>query len=98
MSDEEILRLVNEQWSTKFDHERITASVEMNTPSRIRVRVHRMYSPPGLTFAQLEGLAAAFGTKNIDAGDTFADGGCETCDYGSEYGFVLDIRLPAVNA
>ncbi len=66
--------------------------VEINTPSNIRVRIFNMYSPPGVTFYQLMELSEKFGTKQINAGDDFSYSGCETCDYGSEYGFDLDIR------
>jgi len=92
MTDEEVLAIVAKQWESQWDHERVTLAVEENSPRRIRVRVSRMYGPPGLTFAILMALSEAFGTKQIDANDTFSDSGCETCDCGSSYGFTLDIR------
>lgn len=63
-----------------------------NSESNIRVQLTSMYSPPGLTFAQLMLLSKAFGTKQIDAGEKIAESGCETCDYNSCYGFVVDIK------
>ena len=72
MSDEEILGIVNEVWKTQWNHDRITATVELNTSTRIRVRVERMYSAPGLTFAHLEALAA--GAAGISGNDRVTDG------------------------
>ena len=36
-------------------------------------------------------LAKEFGTDNIDKYDDIARSGCDTCDYGSKYGFAVRI-------
>jgi hypothetical protein len=58
----------------------------------VRINVSAMYEAPGLDFAKLSALAEFFETKNINDDDRFGSGGCETCDYGSSYGFELVIR------
>jgi hypothetical protein len=37
-------------------------------------------------------LAEFFDTKNINDDEKFSNGGCETCDWGSSYGFELVVR------
>lgn len=56
------------------------------------ITLSKMYSAPGLNFEALMALSEFFGTKNINDDDRFYSGGCETCDYGSSYGFTLSIR------
>jgi hypothetical protein len=58
------------------------------------VTVSAMYEAPGLSFANLCDLAEFFETKAIHD-DRFGSEGCETCDYGSEYGFRLRISPEA---
>ena len=50
-----------------------------------------MYEAPGLSLTQLIKLSDFFGTRNI-RDERFSYGGCETCDYGSCYGFTLEVR------
>jgi hypothetical protein len=55
-----------------------------------------MYESPGITFAKLQGLAKLFKTDNIDV-DNYSQGGCETCDFGSDYGHTIQILDPKKN-
>ena len=55
-----------------------------------------MYSAPTLQFAKLKKLSEIFGTEKIDV-DDFGHGGCETCDYGSEYGHEITLINPTKN-
>ena len=66
-------------------------AVKRNDQGEVRVSISSMYEAPGLTFAQLMALAEWFDTKDI-ADERFHSGGCETCDYGSDYGFELIIK------
>jgi len=52
-----------------------------------------MYDWDGYTpsFQQLVAFSKEFGTDNIDKYEDISNGGCETCDYGSSYGFALRI-------
>jgi hypothetical protein len=54
--------------------------------------ISAMYSAPGMSFATLDALARFFDTKNVETESEFSYHGCESCDYGSEYGFDLYIR------
>ncbi len=60
------------------------------------IKIFSEFEPPGLSFSQLAELSDFFNTKAINE-SSFAQGGCETCDYGSKYGFVLTVR-PEIHA
>jgi len=62
------------------------------TGKTVRIKLSSMYEAPGLSFAQLKALSAFFETDNLDDDDRFSYSGCETCDYGSSYGFTLRIE------
>ena len=49
-----------------------------------------MFEPPGLSYDWMTELAEKFGTKDIDF-DNVSQGGCETCDYGSKYGYRIQV-------
>ena len=51
-----------------------------------------MYDHPTLNLKKLRALSEFFETDNINDDDRFSHRGCETCDYGSSYGFTLTIR------
>lgn len=48
------------------------------------------YQSPPLGFERLKQLSDLFGTVKIDVND-YANSGCETCDYGSNYGNDIQI-------
>lgn len=60
------------------------------TPKEINISISNMYSAPTLNFDTLLKLSEMFGTTSINV-DDFSNEGCETCDYGSEYGHNLQI-------
>lgn len=51
-----------------------------------------MYSPPSLSYKILRDLVEFFGTEEIDTSDTISEDWCETCDFGSKYGFCVVIE------
>lgn len=55
-----------------------------------------MYERPELSFASLKRLSEIFGTEEIDV-DQYSNGGCESCDYGSDYGHTIQIYNPTKN-
>lgn len=59
---------------------------------RVDITLAAMYSAPSLSYYHLKALADYFETENINDDDRFSETGCETCDYGSSYGFTLTIR------
>lgn len=56
---------------------------------RVDLSIAQMYERPKLRFEDINKLAEFFDTLNIETGSEFGSGGCETCDWGSEYGFEL---------
>ncbi len=60
-------------------------------PEGWNITASDMYEAPSLSLKQLLSLAEFFGTKSIED-ERFSSGGCETCDYGSCYGFTLEVR------
>lgn len=81
--------LVKDVWGDDCPEE---IRVEFCDAGEIRLTLSSMYRPPGLGLAKLMRLAEFFGTTNIDDADHFQNAGCETCDYGSSYGFTLVIK------
>lgn len=62
-----------------------------DTPKRIAFKVHAMYEPPPFNSTLLFALCDFFDTKHINDVNRWSNGGCETCDYGSDYGFELEV-------
>jgi hypothetical protein len=56
-----------------------------------------MYESPELSFAMLCKLSELFGTKSVDV-DNYSSSGCESCDYGSDYGHTIQICKITENA
>jgi len=84
-STEEIEAKVKELWP----HSESSVTV---INKEIRITVSAEYEAPGLSFRHLKSLSDFFGTDNINDDDRFSHSGCETCDYGSSYGFTLTVR------
>jgi hypothetical protein len=63
-----------------------------NTEAEIAVQISCMYGAPSPNLQVLQKLAEYFGTMNVNDDDAFSNSGCETCDYGSSYGYTLTIR------
>jgi len=72
-------------------------TVDKNTNEEVKVTISCMYEAPSPTLDVLMQLAEFFGTNNINDDDRFANGGCETCDYGSSYGYTLTVRPESSN-
>lgn len=91
-TDAEIINKVQEIWHEIPDFAYDPKITVTQTDSYVRIKLEAMYSQPGLSFAHMKRLADYFGTDNINDDDRFSEDGCETCDYGSSYGFTLTIR------
>lgn len=94
-TNKELVEQFKKVWPNGDDEpswRKVDIEVVLNTENHIRVEVSSMYEAPGLTFSKLMLLSEAFGTKQIDAGDKVNQAGCETCDYNSCYGFIVDIK------
>lgn len=89
-TQEEILEKINELWPKSYTS--IKRDIKIYS-DHIDITLSSMYKPPGLTFKQLLELSKFFETDKIDDANHFDNPGCETCDYGSSYGFTLRIYL-----
>ncbi len=69
---------------------RIEAKAHHIHPNCIEITYGQMYDSPTLNFDNLLGLSELFGTPKIDV-DNYSSGGCETCDWGSNYGHTIQI-------
>ena len=58
---------------------------------RIDVMITSMYEHPPKSKVYLEALSTFFDTDGIDVYDDISNEGCETCDYGSSYGFMVRV-------
>ena len=57
-----------------------------------------MYSCPNLEFVTLQKLSDLFGSSDIITdNDWMVRPGCDTCDYGSKYGYEIRIKNPTKN-
>lgn len=65
--------------------------------SYVDITLSKMYDRPTCSFAQMTALSQFFGTTSIEQVNDWSHGGCETCDYGSDYGFTLRISKPKPN-
>ena len=68
-----------------------TVKVDLNKSDRVEVTVSASYEAPTCGFSQMKKIAEFFDVENIDINDSFAYKGCDTCDFGSEYGFTMQI-------
>jgi hypothetical protein len=71
-------------------------SVEYVCDDQIGLIYGRMYEAPVLGIESLLAIGEAFGTKSVDV-NNYAHGGCDTCDYGSDYGHTIQVRNPTKN-
>ena len=60
------------------------------------IRFTAMYKPPKLNSETLIKLSDYFGTVEIDF-DNYSRRGCETCDYDSEYGYLIEVYKATKN-
>jgi hypothetical protein len=59
--------------------------------NQIDVRIEQMYEYVEVGFKRLLALSKVFETENIDV-DEWHSGGCDTCDYGSQYVKTFQIK------
>ncbi len=91
-TDFEIRKKLDELWPDA-DWDRHQSSIE-HSGATVRIRLTQMYGDdrPELTFEKRLALSQFFDTMNVETEDEISEGGCETCDYGSSYGFIALIR------
>ena len=70
--------------------------VRVDSDGTMNMKLGRMYDAPALSTEKLMALCELFGTRKIDV-DGYAHRGCETCDYGSDYGHEIEVREATKN-
>lgn len=58
-----------------------------------QIKYGQMYDRPELNLNKLIELSKLFGTTEIDV-DDYSQSGCDTCDYGSDYGHEIQVYNP----
>jgi len=92
-TNEEIIAEVTRIYSQLFDAYiyDLLVEVTVNTPESVRIKISDMYSAPPMNSELIFALCEFFDTKHINDVDRWTYGGCETCDWGSSYGFELEV-------
>lgn len=67
-------------------------AVLKNTPQLVEIEIRCMYEAQSPNYGVLKQIAEFFETENVNDDDAFSDSGCESCDYGSSYGYTLRVR------
>ena len=84
----EILKALN----IRGDHSIYDTKCKINvTNNDVLITYGQMFESPVLNFASLAKLSELFGTQDIDV-DNYAYSGCQSCDYGSDYGHEISIK------
>ncbi len=60
-------------------------------PDGFEIDYGRMYEAPTLALKDLKAISEFFGTDDIDV-DNYGHRGCETCDWGSQYGHTIQVK------
>lgn len=63
--------------------------VDVLPDGSIRVEVGREYEAPELNLDMMNKIASFFGTTKVSKSGDFSSYGCETCDWGSRYGYTI---------
>jgi len=95
LSEKEILSKVEYIWKDeyKYSYSKPIIGIECLSKGKgYTISLHRMYDSPPLNLTHLKALSEFFETDNINDVDRWNNGGCETCDFGSNYGFKLSIK------
>ena len=90
MSDE-INKIVHHYCSDEYgdtldEFDDLNVSIIKQSNNQLLIAVTTMYSSPSIDF---EGLTKALGYMHYDKYDDISNSGCDTCDYGSSYGYAI---------
>jgi len=72
-----------------FYQEDVTATVSIADSKQVLVEIGCMYESPKQDEAALEALRVFLGAEHIDVHYDISEGGCESCDHGSRYGYAV---------
>ena len=66
-----------------------TIWVKTNKQDHLLVEVTCMYYSPDVSYDQIAEIAKQLNFSKFEKYDEISRGGCDTCDYGSSYGYAL---------
>lgn len=66
-----------------------TICVKTNKQDHLLVEVTCMYLPPDVSYDQIAEIAKQLNFSKFEKYDEISSSGCDTCDYGSSYGYAL---------
>lgn len=89
-SEKEIKEFFAQCFKHEYDFRSQNVDVYFND-KMVEVKVTWMYDAPDFTEEIRNEMVEFFGTQNIVHYDDISNSGCETCDYGSSYGYVFRI-------
>jgi hypothetical protein len=74
-----------------YSFEAIDIDVICNDGKSVIVEVWRMYESPSANEVMQKQVEEMFDTPNVEIISDIDESGCNTCDYGSRYGFILRV-------
>lgn len=72
-----------------FYQEYVEPRVIRNDKDHVLVEVDCMYTSPNQNEEVMEEFRKYLGLKHIEVHYDISEGGCESCDYGSRYGYAV---------
>ena len=96
MTAEELhLQQVIENANVRYNENPDIVCIDRHEPGRIIVMFQNMYEFANCTFGTLCAVGEFFGTDRVNVIDESRNvwGGCDTCDYGSQYYFELEVLI-----
>ncbi len=92
-TDKEIINFVKGITPERYQgsHSYLQINIVKNKDNEVLFEVISMYESPTLNFNIYKKYSEFFGTENIDKYDDISENGCETCDYGSKYGYAIRV-------
>ena len=89
----EALKFPGGGWASKMVVRSISPPPNFAGKPAFEIEYGDMYDRPEFNLRMLVDLGEILGTLDINV-DDYSVGGCETCDYGSDYGHTLQIFGP----
>lgn len=67
----------------------VTVEIKTNKADHLLIEVTSMYHPPAIGIEAIREIAKKLNFSNYEKYDDISYFGCDTCDFGSSYGYAL---------
>jgi hypothetical protein len=74
-----------------FDNIEVERCRRSDLGDGITFELTQMYNAPDISYKEMKKVADYFGTVEMDFQQDISDPGCDTCDWGSRYGYTVYI-------